>query len=305
MYNPSLAGDDNCYSSSTPTDEVHAAAGPGNHFFYLLAEGTAPTDGQPTSTTCNSTTGLVGVGIQNAIKIMYNAMLLKTTASSYLKYRTWTLTAAKTLGNGDCTLFNATKAAWNGVSVPAQTADPTCTGGTTPPTTTPTTPPTTTPTTPPTTTPTTPPTGGNLLGNPGFETGTASPWTATSGVVSAASGTNVPQAGSYFAWLDGYAATHTDTLTQSVTVPASGATLSFYLKVVSSETSTTTAYDKLTVKVGSTTLATFSNLNKGSAYAQKSYSLAAFAGQTVTLSFSGVEDSSLATSFQIDTTSIS
>jgi hypothetical protein len=28
-YNPSLAGDDNCYSSSTPTEEVHAAAGPG------------------------------------------------------------------------------------------------------------------------------------------------------------------------------------------------------------------------------------------------------------------------------------
>jgi Zn-dependent metalloprotease len=305
MYNPSLAGDDNCYSSSTPTDEVHAAAGPGNHFFYLLAEGTAPTDGQPTSTTCNSTTGLVGVGIQNAIKIMYNAMLLKTTASSYLKYRTWTLTAAKTLGNGDCTLFNATKAAWNGVSVPAQTADPTCTGGTTPPTTTPTTPPTTTPTTPPTTTPTTPPTGGNLLTNPGFESGSGVGWTSTSGVISTASGTSVPQAGSYFAWLDGYAATHTDTLSQSVAVPAAGGTLSFYLKVVSSETSTTTAYDKLTVKVGSTTLATFSNLNKGSAYAQKSYSLAAFAGQTVTLSFSGVEDSSLATSFQIDTTSIS
>jgi Zn-dependent metalloprotease len=29
MYNPSLAGDDNCYSSSTPTEEVHVAAGPG------------------------------------------------------------------------------------------------------------------------------------------------------------------------------------------------------------------------------------------------------------------------------------
>ena len=42
MYNPSLAGDDNCYSSSTPTEEVHAAAGPGNHWFYLVAEGTSP-----------------------------------------------------------------------------------------------------------------------------------------------------------------------------------------------------------------------------------------------------------------------
>jgi Zn-dependent metalloprotease len=305
MYNPSLAGDDNCYSSSTPTDEVHAAAGPGNHFFYLLAEGTAPTDGQPTSTTCNSTTGLVGVGIENAIKIMYNAMLLKTSTSSYLKYRTWTLTAAKTLGAGDCTLFNAVKAAWTGVSVPAQTADPTCTGTTTtPPTTTPTTPPTTTPTTPPTTTPTTPPTGTNLLGNPGFESGSGVSWASTSGVISTASGTNVPQAGSYFAWLDGYGSTHTDTLSQSVTVPAAGATLSFYLKIASSETTTTTAYDKLTVKVGTTTLATYSNLDEA-AYALKSFSLAAYAGQTVSISFTGVEDSSLATSFQIDTTSVS
>jgi hypothetical protein len=75
---------------------VHAAAGPGDHWFYLLAEGTNPTDGQPTSPTCNSTT-VVGIGIQNAIKIMYNAMLMKTTSSSYLRYRVWTLQAAKNL----------------------------------------------------------------------------------------------------------------------------------------------------------------------------------------------------------------
>ncbi|MFF5081314.1 M4 family metallopeptidase [Actinoplanes sp. NPDC000266] len=143
MYNPSLAGDDNCYSSSTPGDEVHAAAGPGNHWFYLLAQGTSG-NGQPASTTCNGST-VTGLGIQNAIKIMYNAMLMKTSSSSYLKYRTWTLTAAKNLFTGSCTEFNTVKAAWDAVSVPAQSADPTCTGGTTPPTT----PPTTTP--PPTT----------------------------------------------------------------------------------------------------------------------------------------------------------
>ena len=61
MYNPSAVGDPNCYSSSIPSAEVHAAAGPGNHWFYLLAEGTNPTNGQPTSTTCNATT-LTGVG---------------------------------------------------------------------------------------------------------------------------------------------------------------------------------------------------------------------------------------------------
>jgi len=149
MYNPSALGDDNCYSSSTPTDEVHAAAGPGNHWFYLLAQGTSG-NGQPASTTCNSTT-ITGVGIQNAIKIMYNAMLLKTSTSSYLKYRTWTLTAAKTLfPNDNCATFNTVKAAWTAVSVPAQTADPTCTGSGT--------------TTPPTTAPTTTPPAGTCTG---------------------------------------------------------------------------------------------------------------------------------------------
>ncbi|MEV6306030.1 M4 family metallopeptidase [Actinoplanes sp. NPDC051861] len=131
MYNPSLAGDDNCYSSSTPSDEVHAAAGPGNHWFYLLAEGTNPTNGQPASTRCSGSGAITGVGIQTAMKIMYNAMLMKTSSSSYVKYRTWTLTAAKAL-DSTCGLFNTTKAAWDAVSVPAQTADPTCSGSTSP-----------------------------------------------------------------------------------------------------------------------------------------------------------------------------
>ena len=140
MYNPSLAGDSNCYSSSTPGSEVHAAAGPGNHWFYLLAQGSGG-NGQPASSTCNGST-VTGLGIQTAIKIMYNAMLMKTSSSSYVKYRTWTLTAAKNLFPGSCTQFNTVKAAWDAVSVPAQSADPTCTGGTTSPTASPTTTPT-------------------------------------------------------------------------------------------------------------------------------------------------------------------
>ncbi|AEV85803.1 peptidase [Actinoplanes sp. SE50] len=124
MYNPSLAGDSNCYSSSTPSQEVHAAAGPGNHWFYLLAQGSAG-NGQPASPTCNGAS-VTGVGIQTAIKIMYNAMLLKTSSSSYAKYRVWTLQAAKNLYPGSCTQFNAVKAAWNAVSLPAQSGEPTC-----------------------------------------------------------------------------------------------------------------------------------------------------------------------------------
>jgi Zn-dependent metalloprotease len=124
MYNPSLAGDSNCYSSSVPSQEVHAAAGPGNHWFYLLAQGSGG-NGQPASSTCNGST-VTGLGIQTAIKIMYNAMLLKTSSSSYAKYRVWTLQAAKNLYPGSCTQFNAVKAAWNAVSLPAQSGEPTC-----------------------------------------------------------------------------------------------------------------------------------------------------------------------------------
>lgn len=289
MYNPSLAGDDNCYSSSIPSEEVHAAAGPGNHWFYLLAQGTNPTNGQPTSATCNSTT-ITGLGTQAAMKIMYNAMLLKTSGASYLKYRIWTLQAAKNLNPGSCAQYDVVKAAWNAVSVPAQAGEPTCsTGGT------------------PTPTPTVTPTGscsGQKLGNPGFETGSASPWTASSGVIDSSTG-QPAHGGSWKAWLDGYGSTHTDSLSQSVTIPAGcTATLTFWLHVDSAETTTSTQYDKLTVKVGSTTVATYSNLNKASGYSLKTFNISSSAGSTVTLNFTGTEDSSLQTSFVIDDTAV-
>ncbi|MET8277679.1 M28 family peptidase [Micromonospora sp. NPDC005174] len=142
--------------------------------------------------------------------------------------------------------------------------------------------------------------GGQVIGNGGFESGTT-PWTASSGVITN-SGSQPARTGSYKAWLDGYGSSHTDTLSQSVTVPAgcSSYTLSFWLHVDTAETTGSTAYDKLTVQVGSTTLATYSNLNAASGYAQRTFSVAGFAGQTVTLKFTGTEDSSLQTSFVID-----
>ncbi|MGW9198457.1 M28 family peptidase [Micromonospora chersina] len=143
-------------------------------------------------------------------------------------------------------------------------------------------------------------TGGQLVGNSSFESGSA-PWTASSGVVTNSS-SQAARTGSYKAWLDGYGSSHTDTLSQSVSIPAgcSSYTLSFWLHIDTAETTTGTAYDKLTVQVGSTTLATYSNLNAASGYAQRSFNLAAYAGQTVTLKWTGVEDASLQTSFVID-----
>jgi hypothetical protein len=147
--------------------------------------------------------------------------------------------------------------------------------------------------------------GRQLLGNPGFETGTPSPWSASSGVVSNST-SEPPHSGTYDAWLDGYGSTHTDTLSQSVSVPSgcSTYTLSFWLHIDTAETTTSTAYDTLTVKLGATTLATYSNLNHNTGYAQKTFNVSGFAGQTVTLAFTGAEDSTLQTSFVVDDTAL-
>lgn len=152
-----------------------------------------------------------------------------------------------------------------------------------------------------------PPPSGNLLANPGFESGAVS-WSATSGVITNSTGAPA-RTGSWKAWLDGYGTTHTDTLSQTVAIPAAAsATLSFHLYVTSAETTTTTAYDKLTVQVvdggTTTTLGTFSNLNEGTGYVLRSFNVSSFAGRTVTVKFTGTEDSSLATSFVIDDTSL-
>lgn len=364
MSNPSALGDPNCYSSSIPTTEVHAAAGPGNHWFYLLAEGTNPTNGQPTSSTCNSST-VTGVGVQNAMKIMYGAMLMKTSSSSYLRYRTWTLTAAKNL-DATCGLFNATKKAWDAVSVPAQTADPTCSagggltvgspgnksgtvgtaitpftvtvsGGTAPYSFSATgLPPgivinassgqvSGTPTSSGTFNTTVNVTdssnpakngstqftftisggggtcGQNLITNGGFESG-ATGWTATPAVLNTGSNAH---AGTGFAWLDGYGRTHTDTLQQTFSIPANcNATLNYFLWIDTVD-DPSAAFDNLTLTANGQTLSSFSNLDAGSGYVQRSVSLAAFAGQSVILKWTGVEDASLATNFLIDDVSTS
>ncbi|MFF7051805.1 M1 family aminopeptidase [Streptomyces griseorubiginosus] len=137
--------------------------------------------------------------------------------------------------------------------------------------------------------------------NGGFESGT-SPWTQSStSVITSRSGQSA-HSGTSFAWIDGTGGTHTDTLSQSVTIPSgcSTATLSFWLHIDTAETTSSTAYDKLTAKIGSTTLATWSNLDKATGYVKKTLDVSSFAGQTVTLAFTGTEDSSLQTSFVLD-----
>ena len=149
-----------------------------------------------------------------------------------------------------------------------------------------------------------------LVSNGGFESG-ATVWTASSGVIDNST-SQAAHLGSWKAWMNGYGAAHTDTLLQAVTIPAAAPTalMTFWLKVVSAETTTTTAFDTMKVQVRNTsgtvlaTLATYSNLDKSASYVQKSFDLSAYKGQTVQLYFVGVEGSSVATSFLVDDISV-
>jgi hypothetical protein len=156
-----------------------------------------------------------------------------------------------------------------------------------------------------------------LLGDPGFESGTSqTAWTVTSThspvEVINSSSTEPPHSGTYDAWLDGWGTTNTDTLSQTVTLP-SGCTnynLSYWLHVDTAETSTTSKYDTLKVQVLNSagtvlsTLHTYSNLDHNTGYAQHTFSLASFAGQTITLKFTGAEDYEYQTSFVLDDTAL-
>jgi serine protease len=151
-----------------------------------------------------------------------------------------------------------------------------------------------------------------LLGNPGFETGSAAPWTTTAGVINANGAGETAHSGSWYAWLDGYGTPHTDTVAQTVTIGSNCHTdkFSFWLRIDTSE-ATSSVIDTLKVQVLNSsnavlaTLATYSNLN-ASGYVQKSFSVSAYAGQTIKVKFTGVETDrgGGTTNFVIDDTAL-
>jgi hypothetical protein len=145
-----------------------------------------------------------------------------------------------------------------------------------------------------------------LLVNPGFESGNVN-WTATTSVITTATA-EASHSGTWKAWLDGYGVATTDTLFQQVTIPSTitTATLTFWLHIDTDETTTTTAFDTLKVQITNSsgtvlsTLATYSNLNHNTGYAQKSFDLSSFKGQTIRVLLTGIEGSQLQTSFVVD-----
>lgn len=146
--------------------------------------------------------------------------------------------------------------------------------------------------------------------NGGYESGSTG-WTATSGVITSDASV-AAHGGSWKAWLNGYGTAHTDTVYQSVAIPstATQATLSFWLDVITEETTTTTAWDTMKIEIRNSsnavlaTLGTYSNLNAAGGYTQKSFDVLAWKGQTVRVHFIGVEGGQLATSFIVDDVSL-
>lgn len=149
-----------------------------------------------------------------------------------------------------------------------------------------------------------------LLVNPGFEAGTSG-WSGTTSVITATT-SRPAHSGSRWAWLGGNGATTSENLSQQVTIPAgaASATLSFWTRIDTAETSNTRAYDTLRVQVLSSsgavlaTLATLSNLDRSSDYVQRSYDLSGYRGQTVRVRWLMSEDFSLQTTFATDDTAL-
>jgi thermolysin len=265
------------YTGTSDNGGVHINSGIANKAFYLVAKG---------GTHHLTSNTLTGIGADAAGQIWYKALTTYMTSSTnFAGARTATLNAAAALYGATSTQYGVVSCAWAMVGVGSDA----CTG-----------------TTPP-------PSGTERITNGGFET-SVSPWVQSgNGAFYVANG-NYPHGGTGYVYY-GTANSRTGQGYQQFTIPstATSANLTFWLNVTSSETTTTTQYDKLFVEIRNTsgtllqTVATFSNLNKGTAgaYSQKgSYNLLAYKGQTIRLQFRATTDSSLATTFRVDDVSV-
>lgn len=121
MDNPSSDGDSvNCWSSTVGNLDVHYSSGVGNHFFYLLSEGSGAKTLNGVaydSPTCDGSV-VAGIGRDAAADIWYRALAVYMTSSTdYHGARTATLDAAKDLYGAGSAQYNAVAAAWKAVGV--------------------------------------------------------------------------------------------------------------------------------------------------------------------------------------------
>ena len=281
MDQPSSDGSSyDCWTYGMGTEDVHGTSGVGNHFFYLLSEGTAAKTigGLPHhGTTCDSSS-FDGIGRETAGKIWFRALTSYfTSADGYIEARDATIQAARDLYPGTPSTCTAVERAWDAVDVPAGYW--TCAGGRLDE-------------------------GDSVIAtNPGFESG-ATDWTlgGTAQVTDDPS-FGFPRSGSSWANFNGFGSTNTSTMSRTVTVPNTAtATLRFYM-LVYSEDDPTSEYDTFDVLVNGTPLgasAHWSNMSADNTYIRWDVPMGAYAGQTVNLQFVGQEDSGLVTQFLVD-----
>ena len=268
------------YTGSSDSGGVHINSGIGNKAFYLVAAGGTHHLSGVTTT---------GIGANDAERIWYRGLTVyMTSGTNFSAARTATLNATTDLFGAASTQYNTVATAWCAVGVGS------C------------------PNPNPTPTPT-PGGGSELIVNGGLE-GSQSPWISSgSGAFYIANG-SYPHGGTGYIYF-GVNNSVTGQSYQQVSIPSSAPTanLTFWLNVSSSETTTTTQYDRLFVEVRNTsgtlltTLATYSNLNKAAAgtYTQRgAFNLSAYKGQTVRVQFRATTDSSLATTFRVDDVSL-
>ena len=146
----------------------------------------------------------------------------------------------------------------------------------------------------------------NPVQNPGFESGSLSPWAASGAFAPVISTT--AHSGSYSARLGSTSAVNgNSTLTQTITVPAGSPTLSFWYQPHCPDSIT---YDQIQMQVRNTsgsTLATALNVCSNSGvWTQASLSMSSYTGQTVVLWFNDHDDGypSDPTYFLVDDVSI-
>ncbi|MGI5370151.1 M4 family metallopeptidase [Streptomyces iakyrus] len=121
MDKPSKDGKSaDCWNAKLGDLDVHYSSGVGNHFAYLLAEGSGSktlNGVSYTSPTCDGST-VDGIGRAALGKIWYRALTVYMTSSTdYADARTATLSAAKDLYGADSTEQKAVAAAWKAVAV--------------------------------------------------------------------------------------------------------------------------------------------------------------------------------------------
>jgi zinc metalloprotease ZmpA len=117
MYKPSLDGSSvDCWFDGVGDLDVHYSSGVGNHFFFLLAEGSGDTP-YGNSPTCDGST-VTGIGHEAAEQIWYRALsVYMTSSTNYHGARDASLSAAADLYGQGSAEYDAVNAAWAAVDV--------------------------------------------------------------------------------------------------------------------------------------------------------------------------------------------